>query len=1034
MATKRPASQPLSGQPQLKRRETGNNSPAPTPTAVSASAVSNAPADPKACLNALLSNTAALATAEVELSVLQSQHTQASEDTNDAKKRRNFSSYLEIKQRFAAQKLAEVRQCQDKVDTLQAKKSMLSESFIVSVKSPTLNEDSLISRITQQLDAEINAKIRHATAGFEKQISQQKGDIAQLQDEIKTLNLSSAATKHNLSCAKNEVNQLRDSLTSLLREHEFRHETVIKVGEETKSNLRGLAEDIVTLAKESTSYQRALESVNSIMETMPDRIMKVEANMRMVLADVDHLKELPLVGNPQQTHGKRLDELEKHAQSWDKQVDEMRDQIENSYSALDLLTGDENEPGVLRRLYGAEAHLRTFIDSIDTLKPKVAALDSLQADCEQEFERLTTDNAALSLRVDGLNERNDASIIDGKVKPLESSINSIGLRLQEYSKRVDAYSSDVAHVRASSTGNAQIALFHERIQKMESTLTSLKKDVGALPSQTQTSQTSTDVVKKEEFEALQVEAKTIKRETDQYVATFSAVQQAVQHLEARVNNTTTEHISSMLDRWLWEHGQKGLRNVFAPIKVVGEIETLTSENDNRVKEGKALRTHVDNIDQNAKASFEHVSRELKQLSQFQSSTTEVPQKIAQLFLAMDNLKLRTTNLAHIEIETKRLGQLFKASASDEAINHIKEQISSLRDKLDNGLNECRNSIKQVSTASTHAHQEMNTTKLDLEKRREADVAVMTDHFKQIDKEYKMLQEKVQKFPEDLKEALDKVEEVVKKYNEISSLKDDFDVRADGFDEQLNNMVEAQFKNISKENFDKLQKRVDEITTWRSQHLEPEKIRKVISDVEELHNWIEQAKIKRDQEAATTVPIRTGPRVSTNAFSIKGAAIRDQASRETPATMSATNQSTSIPRTQFGGNNDSQGSFLNSPVRRQNTAPQAQSSTSNGRPSTPATTSGQPANATSAKNNSFQPRIKREMTNISSSSDRRNTPGPSTPSSGKVTRRQKRDEKRRAALERRKDVEMFDLTNMASDDEKEKDPLVTTRLREGTEEL
>lgn len=976
--------------------------------------------------------------------MLQSQHAQANEDANEAKKRKNFSSYLEIKQRFAAQKLVELRQCQDKVDDLQAKKGILSESFIVSIRTNE-NEDALISRITKQLESEINAKIRHATAGLTKQLesetnakirlatagleqqaSQHKGDMVRMQDEIKKLNLSSAAKEQISSNVTNEVKQLRDSLTNLSKEYDFRHETIIKVREENRSNLERLAEDITTLEQESTSYQSSLETVNSVMKTMPERIVKVEASMHMILADVDHLKELRVAGDPQetQTYEERLVELEKHARSWDKK---MRDQIEISHI---LLTGDEIDPsfrGVLRRLDDAEAPLLE-------LKKRVTALDSLEADCEQEFERLT----ALSARVDSL-ERNDASMVDGKVKPLEGSINSIEARLQECSKRVDTYSLDVAHVRASSTGNAQIALFHERMQKIESTITSLKQDVSTLPSRTP--QASTDVVKKEEFEALQAEAKTIKRDTDNYVATFSAVQQAVQHLEARVNNTTTEHISGMLDRWLWGHGQKALCNVFAPNKVVAEIVALTSEDENRVKEGKALRTHVDNIDQNAKASFDTVSREIEQLSQFPSSIIEVPQKIAQLSLSVDNLKLRTTNLPQLELDSKRLlelenkrsGQIIKNPATDEAINHIKEQISSLTHKLDNGIDECRRSIGRVDMVSTQAHQDIKTTKIDLEKRREADLVVMTDQIKQIDKEYKVLQEKVQKFQEDLKEALDKVEEVVKKHDEISSFKDDFDVRADGLDEQLNNMVEARFKNISKENFDKLQKRVDEITTWRSQ-IEPEKIQKVIKDVEDLNNWLEQAKTKHNQEAATTVCIPTGPRASTNDFSIKGAALRDQASRGTSATISATNQGTSIARSQFGGNSHSQGSFLKSPTKRSNTAPQAQSSTSNSRPSTPAATTGQPSNAASAKNNSFQPRIKRELTNISSSSDGRNTPGPSTPGSGKFARRQRRDEKRRAALERRKDVEMFDLTNVASDDEKEEDPLITTRPREGTEEL
>jgi len=584
------------------------------------------------------------------------------------------------------------------------------------------------------------------------------------------------------------------------------------------------------------------------------------------------------------------------------------------------------------------------------------------------------------------------------------------------------------------------ALYHERIQKMESTITCVKQDVEALPSQTP--QSSTDVVKKDEFEALQAEAKTIKRDTDHHIATFSAVQQAVQHLEARVNNTTTEHISSMLDRWLWDHGQKGLRSLFAPIKVVDEIEALTSENDTRIKDGKALRAYVDNIDQRLETSIENAKRHAEQLPQVDSSINELPQKIAQLSLSVDNLKLRTTNLPQLEIQTKSLGQQFaQMSASNETINRVEEQISSLTDKVDKGFQEYRDSVEQVNKAFAQVREGISTTKTDIEKRRRADVAVTTDQFKQIDKEYKIMQEAMQEYR---KEALGEVEKVVKKHDEsVSSFKDDYDARANNFDERFSTMEAAQFKHASKENFDKLRKRVDELITftnsmeaWRSR-LEPEKVQKVITDVEDLIRWLDQAKQHHGAAAAASVP--TGPKPSADDSSINEAAPHVQTSRGKLGTVSTSNLSTSIARSQSNGNRHTQGPFLNTPTPRQTTGPQAQGFTANSRPSTPVAAVAQMSNpgVSGSKSNPLQPRIKREMTTISSSSldSGRNTPGVPTTGSGKLARKQKREGKRKSGLEKRTDVEVFDLTNIASEGDKDgEDPLSTTRPREATEEL
>jgi len=1020
MATKRPASQQLSGQPHLKRRETGNDSPrlsgASTPVST------NASSDPKACLNALLSITAALATAEVELSVLQSEHTQANEDVIDAKKKKNFLSYLEIKQRFALQKLTQLRQCQDKVDALQGKKGILSESFIVSLKP---NEDDLISKITKHLEGDLDTKIRNVTASFEIQINLQ---IVKHQSEIAQLHNSNTARQ--FSDVTQDIKKLRDDLTRLSEEHESRYGTVHKVLRETNSDTARLATMIETLEKELRSYRPALNSLATVMKTLPERTMKVEANVRLILEDISQhaaqLQSLQLQGqakDPVTTSNSpetqtRLEELQQHVRSLDKQVGEMRDQIEISRTALDLFNGvkkDEvNVPGVLARLDKTEAHL----DSIETLKIKVSALDSLQNDIEDVFEELKKNEADLLTRIKSIEDRNDASTVDGNVKVEIEFLNS---RIQEQARRIDTCSSEVSHLAADhlNAGHAQVAICQEHVRKMETTITSLRQDVKA------------DMVKKEEFEALQAEAKTIKRDANHHVVTFGAVQQAVQHLEARVNNTTTEHISSMLDRWLWDHGQKGLRNLFAPIKVVAEIEALSSENDNRVKDAAVLRAHVDKIDQHLKTAFEKVKTHIEQLPQV-DNITELPQKIAELSSSVDDLRIRTINLPKLEAETKRLGhQLTQTSQSDERIKRVEEQMSGLGKKVDDSLDRYRENIQVIEAikrTSTQIRVELSTTKTNhedrrqadlrnletrreadlknLENRRKADLVAVTDQIKQIDKEYKTIQENIQKHSDYLKASLSENEKVVAQLNEsISSFKDDYNELTTNFDKRIGPVEAAQLKTVSRENLDKLSARVEELITFKK-----------------------SIEVKQDQATtaiAATIP--AGPRASMSALSIRGAALRDQASQR--ASVPA-----STARSPANGNHNAQGPFLSTPTPRQTTALHSQ------RPSTPTTTVGKSANTTSssAKNGSFPPRTKRETTAVSSNrlDSGSSTPGPSTLGSSKLARKQRKEEKRKTAQEKRKDMAVHDLTNAASDDDNGEDPLSAsaTRYREATEEL
>lgn len=1056
MTSKRPASQQLSA-PHIKRRETDNASP--RSSGASSPAIVNAPPDTKICLDALLSVTASLAAAEIELGVFQSQFAQANADVTDAKSKKNFSSYVEVKQRYASQRLDDVSKCQAKVDILQEKKNLLSESFVASINASKPVEEDLFTRLTKRLTVDFEQKL-------DQQTCRHKKEMAHLQDNIDKLSSSNEASPL-VAEVVTEVRQLRDDLKKFSGDHVWDHTTVTKTLKNDRLKVESLAEELQTLRKVFESYQPGLDSLDIVLEKLPERIMKVEANMRLALDDIDHHTEqlvildgkksaVPPAINPDvlSIQYNTSQELKEHMQSVNKRMEDMARQIDLSTDAVGILAGDANAIGICQRVDNIEAHLGALPDvsslvetfnilkpevvsltkTVTALQPKVAALDSLEKECGEEFTKLDDQNKVFSARVTALGE----SLKDG-TKPVIGDIKAVESRVDEHSKRLDTQASDIANLRTSKHGNQQTALFNERMRKIENTISYLGRTIEALPSQTL--QASTDVVKKEEFEALQAEAKTIKRDAEYHSATFTAVQQAVQHLESRVNNTTTEHISSMLDRWLWDHGVKSLRNLFAPIKLLAEVENLLNENGNRVQDEKTLRAHVDNIEQRLKTSVENVKRQVEQSPQVDTNLKDLPQKHLQLSLVVDKLTLQLQRLPPLETETRRLGQqLTNTSGAVQASKELDDKVSGLTDKVEKALENSQETVEQLKKDLAQVREDIGTAQSNAEKRR-ADLDVTTDRIMHIDEEYKKVQDEIREVHERVQKELDQVKEELKKPDEtLASFKDDLEARATNLEDQFEKIQSAQFRNASTENLGKLQKRVDELSklnksmeTWSQ--LEPKRLQKVVTDVEDMKKWLDDA--KKEQKAAAdaaAVASSSGPSISASQLTNTRAVTRDQTDGGTPSSV----RSASIARTTSSGNQNTPAPFLEKARPRQNTSSQAPGTKVSSRPSTPATAIGQSSNAvaSSAKNSSSQGRIKHEVATQSSSSydSGRGTPN-STTESAKAAKRQRRVEKRKSGLERKNNVELVDMTNMASDDDRNgEDPLSSTRRREATEEL